>query len=229
MARTADKAGSWRIIPKAGRFLLTGVDASGERIKIRVGSRDEGERKAALLFPSTSHDYPRDNPPLPQSNAFNDWGYPSKATEDTVGGINQSMGVNPTIPIAPTPLSKEEKAAQDKVENHKLVNNTRAKSLCELAGVAWVGATVWSGGKLCDMLDCERVKPNTMMGAELKKTTYETLVETFGDMEVKPWIMWILLSLGIPIAMVVQARKLTPEQIAERDKAKSPAKLQSVP
>lgn len=230
MARSKDKAGTWRISPKGGRFLLSGVTTDGERVKVFVGSRAAGETMAKSLFPGTV-DYSENNrPALESSSSLDDWGYPVKLNESTVNPLNASLGVPPAPPPQAAPTPQAVATAKEASEKHKVNNNARAKSLMELIAVGWTTAVVWSGEKITDAADCERVKPNPKMGKELTQNTQETLVELLGDMEVKPWIMMVLLSLAIPTLMLIQARKLTPEEIAAKKKPPEvKPNLQSVP
>lgn len=57
----------------------------------------------------------------------------------------------------------------------------------------------------------EPVNPNPKQVNDLADCTKETLIEWFGDREIKPWQMMFLLTIGIPAAMWLQSPKVKPE------------------
>lgn len=116
--------------------------------------------------------------------------------------LNAGLGIATAAPPTVTPQ------AVTTVEDEKKVKRAKsAKSFMELAGVAWAAGSVWVGRKACEKLDKEQVSPNPKVVNDLAEVSKETFAEWFGDIDMKPWQLMVLMSFGIPLSMVLQARK----------------------
>ena len=200
MSRTADKPGTYRIVPKMGALMLSGVRATGERVKVRGLSRDEAEDMAARLFPRAPLE---SSAPKPMGNfELDEFGLPPLRVSPNVVAsaapplAQASVGAPPIA--TPNPVAE----AQAKAKKAR-----QAQSLMELVGMGWAAGTVWSGRKLTERAGKEPVKPNPKQVNDLADSTKDTLTEWFGDRDIKPWQMTILLTLAIPASMLIQSPK----------------------
>lgn len=204
MARTPDKPGTYRIKRHAdGTHTVSGKRLNGTRVKIPgFGTREEADLQARSLFGFGGINK---IPPLPTvpppsgSEPLDSFGLP-RITVASLPNFGAAAGKP-----APKPETEEEK--------RKKKMNDQAQSLMELGGVAWAAGSVWLGRKACDRLNKERIQPNPEQTKQLAAVTKETLIEWFGgDKVIKPWQMMVLLTIGIPLSMVLQARPLPKPQ-----------------
>jgi hypothetical protein len=216
--RSPDKPGTFRVrLAKDGAFRLSGVRKDGQRVRMGGLSESEANDLAAKLFPKAStvvaavQDWGRTD----------DWGLPLRVSDETIGSVAQAFQLrNPLdpkpevsiaeIPATPTPEEIEKKEKRTK----------NAKSLMDLVGVGVSIGDVMLGRKLCEAVDKDPVKPDPKHVNDLRENTREALKELFGDSEIEPWKMAILLALGIPLAMLIQSpRKKHPEKASEDTKS----------
>ena len=201
MSRTADKPGTYRIVPKMGALMLSGVRATGERVKVRGLSRDEAEDMAARLFPRPPLE---SSMPKPMGNfELDEFGLPPlRVSPNVVASAAPPNSLPSTgVGVPAQPIAAVDTAAQ------KAKKARQAQSLMELVGMGWAAGTVWSGRKLTERAGKEPVKPNPKQVNDLADSTKDTLTEWFGDRDIKPWQMTILLTLAIPASMLIQSPK----------------------
>lgn len=221
--RTPDKPGTFRVVSsRKGGYMLSGVRFDGSRVKIRDPSRIPLERMARSIFGSGGGSpviSPIASPTVSPSAVptVDDWGLPIRVNASNVDSLNASLGVKPVEPSLPPPDVEEE-------NERKLKRAKNAKSLMELAGVAWASGSVWAGRRVCEKTGRQPVSPSTEQVRDLRDVTRETFSEWFGDHEVAPWQMMLLLSFGIPLSMFLQSPK---RKLTEEERAK--ASLKSVP
>lgn len=213
MARTADKPGTFRIHPKQGGFLLSGVRSDGQRVKVPgLSTRAEADEMGRRLFVGNA---PTISPivgasptaTIPPIKELDDWGVPIRVSADTIGSVGAAIGVQPSVSHS-TPLPQAQNATPkpDDVKPNKAKRAKQAASLMELAGIGWAAGSCWVGRATCEAMDKEPVKPNEQQVRDLAEVTKETFVDWFGDREIKPWQMMFLLTLGIPVSMVIQSK-----------------------
>jgi hypothetical protein len=217
--RKRDEPGTYRIRQRPnGRWFLSGVKYDGNRVKLDFGNGPDAEAAARLLFPS-----PVDNPP--PNVELDDWGLPVVVSPDTVTSVREAIdwtklgGATPPPPIDTPKVEAPPTVPVDpKTEKAKEQNAARAKTLCEFFGVAWAAGDVWIAKKITTSVGKEPCNPSPKQVTELAKATQNALVEMFGDLEVGPWTMALLLSLALPISMLIQSPKrkaLPPENLQE--------------
>jgi hypothetical protein len=221
--RTADKPGTFRIKERRnGSFMLSGVRSNGLRVKVPGLSKGEATEMAERLFPLSPAN---ETKPLPDWSQTDDWGLPSiRINPSIVDGANKSLGLGSLSlpkPETPSPTAAPAIPPDPSVKERRLKN---AKSLMELAGIAGAAGDVFVSRKLCERAGKEPVNPNPQQVKDLKESIRDALTEWFGDSEIAPWQMAILLALGIPVAMLLQSPKKKPEE-----KPESKPNLQSVP
>lgn len=216
MARTADKPGTFRIRDKGGTFLLSGVTKSGRRVKIPCDSRYDADKLAQSLFPSAisvTKELPKAVPA--EATTVDDWGIPIRISQSSVDSTNKTLGIGP-LPKVDTSAqpgvnqAPKVETSEEKEKKEKRAKN--AKSLMELAGIAGAAGDVLLARKLCERAHKEPVKPNPKQVNDLAESIKDTLSDMFGDRDIKPWQMMILLALGIPMAMLIQSPKKKPEK-----------------
>lgn len=227
MARTADKPGTYRIREKGyGSFVLSGLRTDGTRVKVPVGSRMEGEALAASLFaggsttPTTSY-----APTIPKivdspgraNPTVDDWGLPI-VTEESAASVASAMGI-PPVQATPTVAQTDAKVAESAAKQAIIQANRKkyAHSLMELVGHGYAMGTVMVSKRLVTAAGKEPVKPSPKQVTDLAEVTKDTITEWFGDHEVKPWIMMILLSIGIPLSMYIQSPKAPKKQLTAQE------------
>lgn len=222
--RRPDKPGTFRVTPKGGRYLVSGVRSDGQRVKVWARSPDEGDTLGKSLFgvPATEGIGPIPKPDSTPAPQLDDWGFPVRVTPEVAASINASFGVKPSpttaLPLPPA-VDKDEQEKKDRRAKH-------AKSLMELAGVGYAAGTVMVSKKWVKATrNNEPVKVNPKQVNDLADSTRDTLIEFFGDRDIKPWHMVLLLTLGIPMSMWLQ----TPQGPMKEDEKTEPNKLRSVP
>ena len=227
--RLPDKPGTYRVVPRNGKWMLSGVRWNGSRVKVRDLSRVEAEKMGRDIFgggtpaptsviPGVTHKFAlgKDGDPLPLGAipVIDDWGLPIRIKDENVAGLNAAFG------IAPPPVVPQQPSAEEEAKRERRLSN--AKSLMELGGVTWAMGSVWAGRKLCERTGREAPMPSKTQVKDLQEVTQETLIDFFGnDVGLKPWQLMILLSLGIPFSMFLQARKLPPSEDKKADHLKS--------
>ena len=219
--RRPDKPGTFRVTPKGGRYLVSGVRSDGQRVKVYAASRDEGESLGKGLFGGSSESIgPIPSPTPSAAPQLDEWGFPVRITPEVAASINASFGVKPGpttgVPTTPPVVDKDEQEKKERRAKH-------AKSLMELAGVGWSAGTVMVSKKWVAASGREPVKVNPRQVNDLADSTRDTLIEWFGDRDIKPWHMMLILTLGIPMSMYLQSPKVKEEN------KKEPEKLRSVP
>lgn len=227
--RKPDRPGSYRVVSKGGRLLLSGVRSDGQRVKMWVKDRNEGDTLGRSLFGSSSDAGigPIQTPIPPPVRHVDEWGFPVKISPEVAASVAQSFGIKPT-PTTPGPVQPP--APDDKEEKEKKERRAKhAKSLMELAGVGWAGGTVMVSNRWVKGMGKEPVKVNPRQVNDLADSTRDTLIEWFGDRDIKPWHMMLILTLGIPMSMYLQSPK-SKEQLEKeaREKAGAP-NLKAVP
>jgi hypothetical protein len=209
MARTADKPGTFRVSQKRdGSFLLSGLRTDGSRVKLRVASKAEGENIGKNLFPAkmeASVDWDR----------VDDFGIPVRVNDAGIAAANAKLGVptplpTPTQPTASpvasgTAVAKVDPKQVESDAEAKARKQKQAKSLMEMIGIAGAAGDVMLAVKLTKFAGKEPVKPNPRQVNDLADSMKDTLTEWFGDRDIRPWQMTILLALGIPLAMLIQS------------------------
>ena len=196
MARLPDKPGTYRIKPSLdGGWRLSGVDKSGARVRQRFSHEFEAQSAADNIF---------------GKKVFDDWGVPivqdMRMPPDASATLNANLGIKPPSTTPPPPVDAAKKAADSKF----------AHSLMEMVGMAWATGDVMFARKLTENMGKDPVKPNPKQVNDLAESAKETLIGWFGDRNIKPWQMTILLSIGIPLTMMLQSPpKKTEEQPKE--------------
>lgn len=232
--RQPDKPGTYRVRPtKDGGFKLSGVKANGERVRMHgFASSSQAEDLARTLFPKTAavvqaaQDW---------SNT-DDWGVPLRVSDDTIGSVAKAFALRTPVEQPPeeksiaTIQSSPTKPEPTREEVEKKEQRTKnAKSLMDLVAIGAAAGDVMLGRKLCDAVDKDPVKADPKHVNDLRTNTREALQEMFGDSEVEPWKMAILLALAIPLGMLIQSpRKKKLETEASEDRGKG-SHLKNVP
>lgn len=223
--RRPDKPGTFRVTQKGGRRLVSGVRTDGQRVKVWANTPEEADKLGKELFgsPATVTAGIGPIPSPPQAPQLDDWGFPVRVTPEVAASINASFGVKPGptmgIPTTPPVVDKDEQEKKERRAKH-------AKSLMELAGVGYAAGTVMVSKKWVKATrNNEPVKVNPKQVNDLADSTRDTLIEFFGDRDIKPWHMVLLLTLGIPMSMWLQ----TPQGPKKEDEKTEANKLRSVP
>lgn len=199
--RPADRPGDYRIRPQAdGQWRVSGMKLDGTRIKHqRFPSKSEAEMYAAMNFSTETK--------------FDDWGLPitqpseMRMPSETINKVNAAAGIAPHQAPPKTPEAKKD--------------HDDAMVLSELLGTGYAAGVVFTGRRVVDNIGNEPVNPNPKQVQKLADSTAKTIQGWFGDREIKPWQMMILLSFGLIISMVLQSK---PKKSSEQK-----PNLQSVP
>ena len=208
--RQPDKPGTYRIRDgKDGRKKLSGVRADGTRFRMGGLSAVEAQDLADRMFPSGGNAFGvRVDFSKPEETKTDDWGFPIRVSEDTVVSVAQTLNI-PKLPDAAAIskiIDKPPEPTREEIEK-KERRAKNARSLMDLAGIAGAAGDVMLARKLCERVGKEPVKPDTKQVNDLRDSIKETLTELFGDSEISPWKMMILLAIGIPLSMLIQSPK----------------------
>lgn len=232
--RQPDKPGTYKVRPaKDGGFKLSGVKPDGSRVRMHgFASAKQAEDLASTLFPKTAAVVQA----VTDWANTDDWGLPLRVSDDTIGSVAQSLNLPdptkpqpiPSIPIIPDAVVPPKSPEEQKEEREKKERNTKnAKSLMDLVGLGVAVGDVMIGRKLCEAVGKDEIaKPDPKHVNDLRENTREALKELFGDSEIEPWKMAILLALGIPLAMLIQSKSKPKPKEEENGKA---GNLKSVP
>jgi hypothetical protein len=212
MARKPDAPGTFRIKRQSnGAWLLSGITTTGRRLKLPGLTYADAERTAVEVFGAQQTAAPIAVIPLPQKSQTDDWGLPIGLSVDTAAQVNSALGINnatqapsgatkTALPPSVDALALDQQAKQAK-------RAKQAKSLMELAGISWAAGSVWAGRRLTAAAEKDPVNPNPTQVKDLAEVSKETFTEWFGDYDIKPWQMMVLLSVGIPLSMFIQSPK----------------------
>jgi hypothetical protein len=244
VARVPSRRGTPRFtVGLDGSHKLSGTRLDGRKVNLVFDYLHEAEDAARLLFGWRSeHDDLRvaggGGPPsggnVPSGGTgpggqpaveLDDWGLPKTLTAeslklgaDQVAGMNATMGVSPSTPKPEDPPQKTKEQ-----EREEAAKRQRARSLSEMVGIGWAAVDVIAARKLTEVVGKVPVKVSPKQVNDLADATRDTIVEWFGDRELKPWHMMVLLSLAIPISMVLQSpAKPKPEPAQVQAPAASP-------
>jgi hypothetical protein len=217
--RTADKPGTYRIRQKGSEWFLSGVTQTGRRVKQTFDSEGDARSAVSFFFPSrsaTAFVPPSTAPTLP---SVDDWGIPL-VQADTAAAVADAMGFKPAHPTTPlpaggAPLLQDLPIQLSNPEDDKKAreNRERAKTLCEFLGVAWASGDVWIARRMTRSLGKDPVNPSTKQVNKLADAGQEALSSLFGDREIGPWTMALLLSISLPVAMILQSPKAAPKTL----------------
>jgi hypothetical protein len=220
MARTPDKPGTYRVTPKGGQFLLSGVRANGTRFKDTLNSREEAERLGASVFGASSvASKPLLSVPTIVEE-LDEFGVPKGFTLPKVSADTIAVMLPKTDASGAPPPKVEDAETKEKKEKRL----KQAKSVAEMIGIAWVSADIWVARNFLESRYEEVPKPNVKQNNDLADAVKDALAESFGDREIGKWTFVFLMTIGIPLSMWLQSRK--PK---ERIKAEAKPNLQSVP
>jgi hypothetical protein len=216
--RKPDKPGTYRIRPaKAGGMRLSGVRSDGKRVRMGGLSESEARELAARLFPAAVA-----TPPVVRQATWDktdDWGLPVTVSDDTVASVARTLNLpDPNAPI-PVPTVAKEETADEREKKERRAKN--AKSLMDLAGIAGSAGVVMVSRKITEGAGKEPVKVDPKQVGDLRDSIRETLTEWFGEKEVAPWQMMILLALGIPMSMLLQSPRKKVEPVEAKPELKS--------
>ncbi len=218
--RTADKPGTYRIRQKGSEYLLSGVTQSGRRVKQTFDSEADARLAVPVFFPSRSATAPVLPSPGPSLPSVDDWGIPL-IQADTASAVADAMGFRspPTATLPPgPPLAGDlpHELPDPEEERKAKANRERAKTLCEFLGVAWAGGDVWLARKMTRSLGKDPVNPSQKQVNKLADAGQEALASLFGDREIGPWTMAMLLSISLPVAMILQSPKAKPAELNQQ-------------
>ena len=222
--------GSFKVQSKRdGSYVLVGVRTDGTRVRFKVGSLTEGHTLARSIFqgapaqptgqvpPPSSPNAAVDEFGLPVDYKLPEFGLPVDYKLPEVSPETVRVGAPPAAPAGPGP-------GPDPV---KLERKGNAKSLAELIGLGGALGPAMLANKFLEPRYEYVPKPSKKHMNDLANEITAAITESFGDREVGHWTMVILLSIGIPISMWIQAsgpkKKVEPSPPAEREP------LQSVP
>ncbi len=228
--RQPDKPGTYRVRPsKDGGFKLSGVKADGTRVRMNgFASSKQAEDLASTLFPKTAAVVQA----VTDWGQTDDWGLPAlRVSDETIGSVAQTLNIPdptkpaPSIAIIPDAVEPPKPTPEEKEKKER--NTKNAKSLMDLVGLGVAVGDVMIGRKLCEAVGKDEIaKPDPKHVNDLRENTREALKELFGDSEIEPWKMAILLALGIPLAMLIQSKsKPKPKEGETNDRGN----LKSVP
>lgn len=209
MARKPDKPGEHRKRHQSdGWWRVSGMKLDGTRVKVqRFATEAEADAYISRSFKATQYDdWGMPVTPLPTPDSM-------RMSPEQTASVNANLGV-PPMPAPPTATEEEQKRKKK-----------MAMGLADLAGTAWATGTMVVSRRLTDSAGKVPVNPDPKQVQGLADATKETIQGWFGDREIKPWQMMILLTLGIPVVMLIQSPPKKPEQL-EAEKA---SKLKSVP
>jgi len=156
---------------------------------------------------------------------LDDWGVLIRVTPETIASVASAVGVpvatGPVVATTlPTTVAKVETTKE--ADEKRIKRAKHAKSMAEMGGIAYAAGDVWLARRITSAAGKEPVKPNPTQVNDLADVTKDMITEWFGDRDIKPWQMMLLLSFGIPIAMLLQSPKAKPK--ADETKQDSPLK-----
>ncbi len=213
--------GEFRVTDRAGpdgKFRLRGRRPDGKTISLKVGSLTEGHTLGQSLFKGVQHT-PRLTVTLPGLTPeieLDDFGLPV--------GLKLPQVSPETVASTAPPNAGTPAATVLKRESER---NTNAKTLAELIGLGTAGGVAISATKFLESHYEVVPKPSKKHLNDLVDNVKKGFTDMFGDREVGPWTMALLLILGIPISMWLQSSG--PKKKLEQPTATKEPTLSSVP
>jgi hypothetical protein len=185
--RSPDVPGEYRIRESNGTWRVSGIKRDGSRVKAqRFASKGEADTYVALNFETVPLD---------------EWGLPASPQSmgmplETAARVSANLGI--PQPVTSTASTEDEKTKKERLK--------RSQGLMELLGMGWAAGTVMLGKKVAENAGKEPVNPSPKQVNDLADSAKDTLQTWFGERDIKPWQMTILLTLGIPIAIMIQSK-----------------------
>jgi len=201
--RQQPNPGTFKVTPrKDGGFVLSGVRQDGSKHRVKVLTLTEGHTLGRSLFQGLTMPQPG-GVTLPNVDiAKDEFGLPvgfklPQVSAETVASAQPSPAPGAaSVPPVLTP------------------RNSNAKSLSELLGIAGAAAPVYLANKYLEPRYETVPKPSKKQMNDLADEIKMAIQESFGDREVGHWTMAMLLAIGIPVSMWIQAsgkKELKPE------------------
>lgn len=211
--------GSFKVQGKRdGSYILVGVRADGTKVRFKVGSLTEGHTLARSIFQGApAQPTGQVSPPTGPNTVVDDFGLPVDFKLPQVSPETVRVGAPPPAAPGAGPGPNPDPV--------KLERKGNAKSLAELLGLGGALGPAMLANKFLEPRYEYVPKPSKKMMNDLSKEIELGITETFGDKEVGHWTMAILLAVGIPISMWIQASG--PKKKAEATETAEP--LRSVP
>jgi hypothetical protein len=209
--------GEFRVTGKEGNYRLSGVRADGKRVTMPVTSLTEGHTLGQSIFQGAKHaarPAPVVTVPGATPDQLDDFGLP-------VGLKLPQVSTDTIANMAPAPQTTTGNIVPKKDSER----NTNAKSLAELIGVGAAAGVAIASTKFLEARYEVVPKPSKKHLNDLADNVRKGFADLFGDREVGPWTMVLLLTLGIPIAMWLQSSEPKKKTEGQPDKPN----LSSVP
>ncbi len=224
--RSPDKPGTFRVRPaKSGGYRLSGVRKDGTRVRMGGLSEMEANELAGRLFPKAA-------PIIAAATEWtktDDWGLPLTVSDETIGSVAAAFKIpDPNQPKVETSIAEIPRAPSPEETAKKEVRTKNAKSLMDLVAVGVAAGDVMLGRKLCEAVDKDPVKVDPKHTQDLRNNTREALQEMFGDSEIEPWKMAVLLGIAIPLGMLIQSPRKKKIETSEDTKNGGAGNLKSV-
>lgn len=231
--RPKDKPGTFRIVAKDGAYRVSGTTLEGERVRFTRATEDEAQSVARTMFTPAPPMGVKSDPLPTTSPELDDWGLPLglRVSPSTLASFAPAAtAYTPQAPATPgaAPLIGVKPLPTAQISAEAAKKKRRAESLAGMIGTGATMGIVYGSRKWIESGDAVPPKPDQKHTNELADSLKDGITSTFGDREVGPWTMALLLAITIPVSMKLQARKLTPEEIEERDKKRKTA-LRSIP
>jgi hypothetical protein len=212
MAKKLER-GQWDVTPKDGRYLFRAHRDNGERVRMTVATRGEGDRLAAQLFPSLAAARAAPAPAAAEVKVpadTDDWGLP-RVSPQAARAVNEAVGAAPAPPPPPDAqaVAAQKAAAEQEAQKVEIQKRRRryASTLCEMVGYGYAMGVGMVSANVRDPAEFDVVKPSPKHIGDLGECSKEALESTFGDKEIGPWTMTFLLSIGIPLSVFLQSRR----------------------
>lgn len=215
MPRPPDKPGTYRIKETPdGKWRVSGVRGDGERVRDAFRTELEAREFSERTFSGYTAPIVQ-RAPVTEAPPTDEWGVPIggasafKVTPDIASGVNATLGLptfGPNGPTKPSEILPPEKKKEIK---------NRSDSLAGFVGLGWAAGTVIVGKKVADAAgkDTSAYKPNPKQMNDLADSVKDTIASWFGDREIKPWQMALLLTIAIPTTMLIQCPNKPPESL----------------
>lgn len=207
--------GTFTVKPRRdGGYLLTGTRPDGSRHRMKVASLTEGHTLGQSMFQGVQHRpaaVGSVTSPAQRPGPVDDFGVPADFALPQVSPETVAAGAPGAAPPVPPPPTPEQLAARAVDDARQAERKRQAKTVAEMIGLGVTAGEIFVVRKALEARYEDVPKANPKQMNEMANAIRDGIAESFGNREVGPWTMALMLAIGIPVGMWLQSSKPRPK------------------